>query len=37
MRFCGNAECHKALGEFRYVFEELGTQSSLLERLANLM
>ncbi|MBA2590983.1 MAG: hypothetical protein M3495_19920 [Pseudomonadota bacterium] len=21
--FCGNAECHKALGEFRYVTEEL--------------
>jgi uncharacterized membrane protein len=25
--FCKNAECHKALGEFRYALEELGTQS----------
>jgi hypothetical protein len=25
--FCGNAECHKALGEFRYVVEELGRRA----------
>ena len=33
--FCGNAECHKALGEFRYVIEELAAQSTSLERLAD--
>ncbi len=33
--FCGNAECHKALGEFRYVIEELAAQSTFLERLAD--
>ncbi|MGQ0592174.1 MAG: DUF1003 domain-containing protein [Gammaproteobacteria bacterium] len=33
--FCASPECHKALGEFRYVIEELAAQSSLLERLAD--
>jgi hypothetical protein len=33
--FCGNAECHKALGKFRYVIEELAAQSTSLERLAD--
>ncbi|MGH8480458.1 MAG: DUF1003 domain-containing protein [Gammaproteobacteria bacterium] len=33
--FCGNAECHKALGEFRYVIEELAARSTALERLAD--
>jgi uncharacterized membrane protein len=33
--FCGNPECHKALGEFRYVIEELAASSTLLERLAD--
>ena len=33
--FCGNAECHKALGEFRYVIEELAAQRTSVERLAD--
>jgi uncharacterized membrane protein len=32
--FCGNADCHKALGEFRYVREELLAEARLHERMA---
>ncbi len=32
--FCGNHQCHKALGEFRYVLEELSAQKSWIEKLA---
>lgn len=33
--FCINDECHKALGEFRYVLEELRARRSRFERLAD--
>jgi uncharacterized membrane protein len=33
--FCGNAACHKALGEFRFVREELRAATSWHERLAD--
>jgi uncharacterized membrane protein len=33
--FCGNPACRKALGEFRYVREELGAVSRWYERLAD--
>lgn len=33
--FCANPVCGKALGEFRYVREELDASSSWLERLAD--
>jgi uncharacterized membrane protein len=33
--FCGNEGCHKALGEFRYVLEELLAERSGIERLAD--
>lgn len=33
--FCGNPECHKALGEFKYVLEELLASRSWIERLAD--
>jgi uncharacterized membrane protein len=33
--FCGNPACHKALGEFRYVLEELNAAKSWLEYLAD--
>ena len=33
--FCGNHDCHKALGEFKYVLEELMANKSWLERLAD--
>lgn len=33
--FCANSECHKALGEFNYVLEELQQSKSRLERLAD--
>lgn len=33
--FCINHECHKALGEFRYVLEELRTHRSRFEQLAD--
>ena len=33
--FCGNSECHKALGEFKYVLEELLVSKSWIERLAD--
>ena len=32
--FCANAACHKALGEFRYVREELAAEARLHEKLA---
>jgi len=32
--FCGNERCHKALGEFRYVAEELRAQAHWHETLA---
>jgi uncharacterized membrane protein len=32
--FCGNAECHKALGEFRYVQEEMSADARWHEKLA---
>jgi uncharacterized membrane protein len=32
--FCGNPDCHKALGEFRYVREELLAEARWHERLA---
>lgn len=32
--FCANAACHKALGEFRYVQEELAAEVRLHEKLA---
>jgi uncharacterized membrane protein len=32
--FCGNPECHKALGGFRYVREELRAEARWHERLA---
>jgi uncharacterized membrane protein len=33
--FCGNPECRKALGEFRYVIEEVAAKTSRIERLAD--
>lgn len=33
--FCGNPQCHKALGEFKYVLEELQATKSWIERLAD--
>lgn len=33
--FCGNHECHKALGEFRYVLEELDAAQGWIEHLAD--
>lgn len=32
--FCGNHACHKALGEFAYVMEELDHDDSAVEKLA---
>lgn len=32
--FCGNNACHKALGEFSYVLEELDRDATRIERLA---
>jgi uncharacterized membrane protein len=32
--FCGNPECHKALGDFRYVAEELLAEARWHEKLA---
>ena len=32
--FCGNAACHKALGEFSYVLEELERDTSRIAKLA---
>jgi uncharacterized membrane protein len=33
--FCGNHACHKALGEFRYVLEELNKTKGWIEHLAD--
>ena len=33
--FCGNHACHKALGEFRYVVEEIAARSTKLEKVAD--
>jgi hypothetical protein len=33
--FCGNPHCRKALGEFKYVIEEVAAKSSRIERLAD--
>lgn len=33
--FCGNPECHKALGEFRYVLEVLNADRRGIEKLAD--
>ena len=33
--FCGNPACHKALGEFKYVKEELLSEARWYERLAD--
>jgi uncharacterized membrane protein len=33
--FCAGAGCHKALGEFSYVLEELAQDTSRIEKLAN--
>lgn len=33
--FCANPACHKALGEFRYVIEEVRAESSWITRLAD--
>lgn len=33
--FCGNHACHKALGEFKYVLEELLASKTWIERLAD--
>lgn len=32
--FCGNHACHKALGEFRYVAEEIAARRTKLEKVA---
>lgn len=32
--FCANPECGKALGEFRYVIEEVASSTSRIERIA---
>lgn len=33
--FCANTDCGKALGEFRYVLEELARETSRIEKLAD--
>ena len=33
--FCGNHLCHKALGEFKYVLEELQAKKNWIEKLAD--
>lgn len=33
--FCATPSCHKALGEFKYVLEEIGARKNWLERLAD--
>lgn len=33
--FCGSHQCHKALGEFKYVLEELQATKNWIERLAD--
>jgi len=33
--FCGNAACHKALGEFAYVAEQLSATTTRLEKTAD--
>jgi uncharacterized membrane protein len=33
--FCGNHQCHKALGEFKYVLEELQAKKNWVEKLAD--
>jgi uncharacterized membrane protein len=33
--FCGNPDCHKALGEFEYVLEALMAEKNWIERLAD--
>ncbi|WP_411728159.1 MFS transporter [Methyloglobulus sp.] len=33
--FCGNHQCHKALGEFKYVLEEIQATKNWIERLAD--
>jgi uncharacterized membrane protein len=33
--FCGNHNCHKALGEYKYVLEELAARRSWIEKLAD--
>lgn len=33
--FCGNHQCHKALGEFKYVLEELQAKKNWIEKLAD--
>jgi uncharacterized membrane protein len=33
--FCGSPQCHKALGEFKYVLEELQATKNWIERLAD--
>lgn len=33
--FCDTPSCHKALGEFKYVLEEIGARKNCLERLAD--
>lgn len=33
--FCGNHQCHKALGEFKYVLEELQAKKKRVEKLAD--
>ena len=33
--FCGSHQCHKALGEFKYVLEELQAKKNWIEKLAD--
>jgi uncharacterized membrane protein len=33
--FCANHQCHKALGEFKYVLEELQSKKNWVEKLAD--
>ncbi len=33
--FCGNPECHKALGDFKYAEEEIARESRVHERVAD--
>ncbi|MGH9892121.1 MAG: DUF1003 domain-containing protein, partial [bacterium] len=33
--FCGGPRCRKALGEFKYVIEEVAAEASRIERLAD--
>ena len=33
--FCGNANCHKALGEFAYIAEQMNSSATLLEKTAD--